>query len=307
MTLTTKILGAIALVMAAQQVSGDELRYSVVNGYGELPLAVVEAGERGQPGIMLIHGFAQSYIAFSRQLRSDLAGKFHIVAFDMRGHGASPKPWLASDYADSKIWADDVEAVMTATGLEKPVLVGWSYGGYVVSDFVRHYGVDRISGVALVGSLGGLVPASPSDMTDTLREIIANSERSRSLVLDDNLLAARATGELLSTSNMTPDERSNAFAMQVMMPAYVRRLMRSRDLDNIGLAPAFDVPVILIRGTEDMVMPADGTSALDKLLPSSELEIFDGAGHLPFVEEPERFNRIIAEFAVRAASARASH
>jgi non-heme chloroperoxidase len=195
------------LVAGVFQVAKAELRYSVVEGHGGVPLNVVEAGNRGAPGILLIHGFAQSYLAFTHQLDSDLAESFHIVAFDLRGHGVSAKPWNSEDYVGSRIWADDVQAVIDATGLNKPVLVGWSYGGYVLADYIRHYGVANIAGASLVGSPGGLVTAPPPQMTEEMRrEFLANSERSRSLDGHENMAAAKATGIVLSTPNMTDDD-----------------------------------------------------------------------------------------------------
>ncbi len=138
-----------------------ELTYREIEGYGGVPLNVIETGNKNGPGILLIHGFGQAAMAFRLQLDSDLANDFHIVAFDLRGHGLSGKPWQEDLVAPSEAWAGDVAAFISATNLENPVLVGWSYGGFVVSDYVRHFGLDGIAGINLVGSLGGLVPVRP--------------------------------------------------------------------------------------------------------------------------------------------------
>lgn len=296
-TLRQRIWLAILLVVGAPQAANAELRYSIVEGYGGVPLNVVEAGKRGAPGILLVHGFAQSYLAFKYQLDSNLAETFHVVAFDMRGHGVSAKPWNSEDYADSRVWADDLQAVIAATQLKNPVLVGWSYGGYVVTDYIRHFGVNNVAGVSLVGSPGGLVSGSPPAMTDDIKRMIANSERSRSLKGEDNLQAAKATGELLSTPNMTDKERDLAFAMQIMMPAYVRRLMRGRDLNNVDMVDALTLPVLLVRGADDTVISAETAQLLLEALSDARLSTYDATGHLPFFEDPKRFNRELADFA----------
>lgn len=136
-----------------------ETRLSEVVRPGPVHLLVAEAGDPRAPGILFIHGFAQSHLSFGRQFRSNLTAKYHLVAFDLRGQGGSDKPGTRADYADAKIWADDVAAVIKATGLRRPVLVGWSYGGYVALDYVRFYGIKGIAGLNLVGSLGGLAGA----------------------------------------------------------------------------------------------------------------------------------------------------
>jgi pimeloyl-ACP methyl ester carboxylesterase len=69
----------------------------------------------------------------------------------MRGHGLSDKP--RDGYNDSRLWADDVNAVIQALNLDHPVLSGWSYGPFVVLDYIRHYGEDRLGGLQFVGAV----------------------------------------------------------------------------------------------------------------------------------------------------------
>ena len=88
------------------------------------------------PSIVFIHGFSQSNLSWMRQTNSDLTKDFHIVTYDLRGHGNSDKPLEAARYRDGKVWADEVQAVIDAAGLKRPVLVGWSYAGRVMSDYV---------------------------------------------------------------------------------------------------------------------------------------------------------------------------
>ncbi len=70
---------------------------------------------------------------------------------DNRGHGMSERPVQPEHYVDAQLWADDVAAVIEQVDLERPVLVAWSYGGFIVSDYVRAYGTAEIAGVNLVG------------------------------------------------------------------------------------------------------------------------------------------------------------
>ena len=69
-------------------------------------------------------------LAWSRQLDSELARDHRLVAMDLRGHGLSEKPRDA--YGDSRLWADDVRAVIDALNLDRPVLCGWSHGPLVI-------------------------------------------------------------------------------------------------------------------------------------------------------------------------------
>ena len=70
-------------------------------------LAVYEWGDPAGPEVVLVHGFAQSHLCFEPQIRSDLVRHCRVVAFDMRGHGASAQPDDPSAYQGSRVWADD--------------------------------------------------------------------------------------------------------------------------------------------------------------------------------------------------------
>jgi non-heme chloroperoxidase len=93
-----------------------------VTGGGGLQLYVEETGNPNGRPILFIHGFSQCRLAWSKQLDSDLAQDFRLIAIDIRGHGLSEKPREA--YNDSKLWADDVQAVIQTLGLNRPVLSG---------------------------------------------------------------------------------------------------------------------------------------------------------------------------------------
>jgi pimeloyl-ACP methyl ester carboxylesterase len=122
--------------------------HRIAGGAG-VQLHVVEAGNPDGRPILFLHGFSQSWLAWSRQLDSELARDHRLVAMDLRGHGLSEKPRDA--YGDSRLWADDVHAVIDGLNLDRPVLSGWSYGPLVILDYVRHYGEDRIGGMHFVG------------------------------------------------------------------------------------------------------------------------------------------------------------
>jgi len=91
-----------------------------ITGGGNIQLNVVEFGNaRGHP-ILIVHGFSQCWLTWSRQLNSDLAADFRLVAIDLRGHGLSDKPRDA--YTDSRLWADDINAVVKTLRLDHPIL-----------------------------------------------------------------------------------------------------------------------------------------------------------------------------------------
>src|SRR5215207_7412082 len=122
-----------------------------ITGGGGTRLHVVETGNpRGRP-ILFLHGFSQCWLTWSRQMESDLAQEHRLVAMDLRGHGLSEKPRDA--YGDSRLWAEDICAVIRSRGLERPVLCGWSYGALVILDYLRHFGEAGVGGLHLVDAI----------------------------------------------------------------------------------------------------------------------------------------------------------
>ena len=154
----TKCILLLAMLLVAAVPVQAAWNFSTVAGDGGVPLNMATAGDPGKPGILFIHGIGQSHYSFVHQLNSDLADDFYLVSFDLRGHGASGKPWDAGAYTDNRAWARDVDAVMNASGLEHPVVVAWSYGTIVLMDYVREFGTSRLRSVVLTGATGGLLP-----------------------------------------------------------------------------------------------------------------------------------------------------
>ena len=122
-----------------------------ITGGGGVDLRVDETGDPDGQAVLFIHGYSQSRLCWTRQLESALAEEFRLVAVDNRGHGRSDKPEGA--YADSTLWAEDVQSVIEGLGLDRPVLVGWSYGGLIIADYLEAYGDEHIAGVNLVGAI----------------------------------------------------------------------------------------------------------------------------------------------------------
>jgi non-heme chloroperoxidase len=269
------------------------LRRSVTVSTDGVKLAVTEAGDPAAPAILFLHGFAQSSLSFGRQFGSELARRFHLVAFDYRGHGASDKPSDPAAYLGSQVWADDIAAVIAATRLHRPVLLAWSLGGYVAMDYVRHYGTDAIAGINMVASTGGLV-----DSFIMAAASAASEGPGVSADLSEFIRAAADTAESYATSQ-TAEERRTLFATELMMPAFVRQAMAARDNRHYDLLDAIGVPILFSNGTEDPLVPPDDMAKIRAALPAATHSTYDGAGHFPFVDDTARFNRELSAFVDR--------
>ena len=109
-----------------------------------------------------------------------MADSHHLLAYDLRGHGESAKPFDPSFYNEGRRWADELEAVIDGANVSKPILVGWSLGGRVLRQYLIHYGDRRISGLHFVSTRpfedpAVLAPASRANIAgrpDTLAKRI---------------------------------------------------------------------------------------------------------------------------------------
>jgi non-heme chloroperoxidase len=75
-----------------------------------------------------------------------------MVHLDLRGHGLSDKLADPAAFQDGKIWAEDIPAVISALRLNKPILAGWSYGGFIICDYIRHCGQENLGGLIFVAA-----------------------------------------------------------------------------------------------------------------------------------------------------------
>ena len=103
-------------------------------------LAIEAKGDPAAPEVLFMHGLRQSGLSWDKQFADPALAGFRVVRFDLRGHGDSDKPDAPSAYSDADRWADDVAAVIAATKLRRPILVGWSLGGCPSSGFLGQIG-----------------------------------------------------------------------------------------------------------------------------------------------------------------------
>jgi non-heme chloroperoxidase len=265
-----------------------------VEGGGGLRLHVREWGDPRGPAIFLIHGWSQNHLSWKHQFESDLTDEFRLVALDNRGHGMSEKPLEEENYTDERLWADDIAAVTSALDLDRPVLVGWSYGGFIISDYVRAHGEGEISGINYVA--GALL------LNENLDNIgpgfIDNVEGATAADLPTNISAMRSFIRACTAEPMSTEDWEATLCFNIVVPPQVRGAMvLSRQIDSDDVLSRMTVPVLVTHGDQDtVVLPSMAEHVLDTC-PTAEASWYEGIGHAPFLEDPERFNRDLADFA----------
>jgi pimeloyl-ACP methyl ester carboxylesterase len=263
-----------------------------VRGGAGVQLHVVETGNpKGRP-ILFIHGVSQSWLTWTRQLDSKLADNHRLVAIDMRGHGQSDKPQDA--YGDSKLWADDINAVIQELKLDHPVLSGWSYGPLLALDYIRHYGEDQIGGIQFVGGVSKL--GSQEAIAVLTPEFLGVVPQ---FLSPDSETCARGLEGLLRLCFAQQPSAAELKAMleyNVSVPAYVRQGMFSRSFDNDDLMPRIRKPVLLTHGAADGVVKPAVVEQHKAAMPHAQVQLMPNLGHGPFWEDAPAFNERLHAF-----------
>jgi pimeloyl-ACP methyl ester carboxylesterase len=268
-----------------------------ITGGAGTRLHVVEAGNPLGPPIVFIHGFSQCWRAWSRQLDSDLAADHRLVAMDMRGHGLSDKPTEA--YADSKLWADDVHAVIQDLKLNQPILCGWSYGSLVFLDYVRHYGDGAVGGLHFVGGISKL--GSEEALAVLTPEFLALVPGLLSPDTGVSTPALEALARLCFVQPLAQQELAAMLEDSVAVPSYVRQSLFARSSDNDDLLPMIRKPVLITHGADEAIVRGSIVGQHSTRIPHAEVHLMPGTGHAPFWEDAAAFNRRLRAFAASAA------
>jgi non-heme chloroperoxidase len=287
----------VAVPAATDSASAGSMKTHTVTGGGGLRLHVREWGKAGNTPIVFIHALSQNHLCWAKQYESELADHFRLIAYDLRGHGMSEAPLQAEYYADGRLWADDLAAVMGELHLDRPLLVGWSYGTFVIADYVRAYGQDRIAAIDLVGGAAKLGRAAFGTLIgpgflDHFADITADD-------LPTNIRGMRAFVRALLVKPLPAEELETALAWSIVVPARVRANLAARELDVDDVLSALEAPVLVSHGREDTAtLPAMAEHIL-ATCPTAEASWYDRVGHAPHLEEPERFNSELAALARR--------
>lgn len=255
-----------------------------------LSLSAAIAGAGTGDGVVFIHGILQARLCWKHQMADAGLGRWRLVAYDLRGHGFSSKPEGRAQYHDDGRWADDLLAVMDAAGLRRAVLVGWSYGGRVMLDFLdRHAGLGRVAGLVFVDANTKNAPghtAGADFLQQAASDDLATSIGGRLAFVDACFARPPAAADLREFA-----------ACNMLTPPATLRDMLGRPLERDALMAGLRLPTLVVQGARDGLCLMAAATHTAGTIPGARLSVFEGIGHAPFLEDAERFNAELAGFA----------
>jgi pimeloyl-ACP methyl ester carboxylesterase len=280
------------------------MKTHAVIGGGGVKLHVREWGRGDAPPILFIHGWSQNHLCWQKQYESRLAAEFRLVAFDLRGHGMSEAPEASEHYTEPQSWAADVAAIVEQLDLNRPVLVGWSYAGFVICDYIRTYGQDAIAGVNFVGAAVTLDQTALGSLIGPgFLDHVAGATTDD---LPSNIQAIRGFLRSCTVRPLPRDDYETALCWNMIVRPKVRAALVTRVINSDDVLSTLERPVLVIQGRNDsVVLPAMGDHIL-KMCRTSTASWYPDVGHAPFLEETARFNRELTEFAREATTSHLS-
>jgi len=255
----------------------------------------------GETTLILLHGFGASTFTWNRVI-IPLSKNYTVIAYDRTGFGFTSRPmpdeWSGESPYSPESQADQTIALMDRWGVEKAILIGSSAGGTIAALTAVKY-PERIKALILVDAAifkGGppdwLIPLIKIPQIKRLgplfvrRYFIGSSERARELAWHD---PSKLTAEILEGYKKPLRARNWDRALWEFALAYHPLNLEERLSD-------IKVPVLVITGDDDRIVPQEDSERIASKIPQAELVVIANCGHVPHEETPEEFLEAVNKF-----------
>jgi pimeloyl-ACP methyl ester carboxylesterase len=257
-----------------------------------------EAGDG--PVLLLLHGIAGSSRAW-REVMPELSEDHRVIAPDLLGHGESAKP--LGDYSLGA-FASGLRDLLGVLDVDRATIVGQSFGGGVAMQLAYQH-PELCERLVLVdsGGLGREVSLILRAVTlpgaDLLLPVLfpafvkERGDQVSRFLLRRGIRSGRAAEMWLAYRSLTESDNRRAF-VRTMRSVIDPGGQSVSALDRLYLATA--VPTLIVWGADDPIIPVSHAHAAHEAIPGSRLEIIEGVGHFPHVEDPARFTAVLRDF-----------
>jgi non-heme chloroperoxidase len=244
----------------------------------------------GRP-IVLLPGVTTGIRFFDHQL-AGISDDHRTIAIDYRGHGRSEKTELGHTVPQ---YAQDVAAFLDQQALDEVVLVGWSMGALVAWEYLDQFGPERIDGLVIVDMAASAFAWEDYEYDETdftqLRETLELVQTDYTSLIEGQIELTFKDPPSAETRQLVFDEisRPPPSVKSAIIFDYTTR-------DYRDLLPDIDVPALVCAGADEKWRTVAAVEHVADLLVNTEFEIFEESGHCLMLEEPEQFNRVVADF-----------
>ncbi|KAK0634038.1 putative hydrolases or acyltransferase [Immersiella caudata] len=255
------------------------------------------------PPVVFSHGWPLNSDNWENQMHFLGNQGYRVIAHDRRGHGRSSQPWTGNDM---DTYADDLLQLFVHLNLTDATMVGHSTGGGEVARFLgRHASTDPtlVSKAVLVGAITPVLGAIPSNPSGVPLSVFENDRETIRKQGRAQLFWDLPSGPFFNF-DLHPENKSLALiqswfdqAMQAGLVNVFDCITAFSETDFTEDLKKTDIPVLLIHGGEDKLVPVENTAKKAvKLLKKGSLKVYDGADHGLPNTYAERVNGDLLEF-----------
>jgi non-heme chloroperoxidase len=251
----------------------------------------------GKP-VVLIHGYPLNSNSWERQERDLLDAGHRVVRYDRRGFGRSSQPTSGYHY---DTFAADLNALLDHLGLDDVALVGFSMGTGEVTRYIGRYGTDRVRCAALLGAIPPFLLKTDDNPEGVDGKVFEGIEAA--IVKDRYAYFKDFLDNFYNVDQLAPDRISEqawqaSFNVAAAASPYATFVcVESWLTDFRDDLPRFDVPTLVIHGTEDRILPIAATAdRLPGLIEDLRLIHVEGGPHNIGWTHPEQVNKPLLEF-----------
>jgi len=257
----------------------------ILNG---ININYIVAGEGG--AIVLIHGHPFDHTMWQPQIDA-FSDQFKVIVPDLRGYGKSTLP--ATGATRFEDYATDILLLLDALGVDSFHVAGLSMGGQLAMETYRQ-APSRVKSLILADTFASL------DTPEGKKTRIEGADRMEREGMGG--YAGESIHKMIKADHVTtmPDVAAHVMRMMTSTnPKAAATAMRARSerIDYLGeVLPKIEIPVLVVVGRQDEFTPVAKAEEMHAALKNSKLIIIEDAGHMPNLERPDEFNKVVLEF-----------
>jgi 3-oxoadipate enol-lactonase len=257
-------------------------------------LAYDLVGRESAPIVCFAHALAADSGMWAEQVPAVLAQDFRALRIDMRGHGGSDA--VSGDYTLGAL-ADDIAAVLDALEISRVHFLGLSIGGMIGEALALKHGA-RVASLFLCES----PPASLVNANAIWTPRVKAVRDAGSLELIADATMERWLTPAFRAHNPVRWRQIRDTVAATSVDGYCSCVTALSHFDFTRDLPKLTVPALVLYGEDDKASSHEETQRLAALIPGGQFVGFFGARHLPNVEDPDRFNRILSDWLARVSA-----
>jgi len=240
----------------------------------------------GEP-LVFIHGFASKKESWTHQF--SLAGKYRIIAVDLRGHGESN----ITEGISINQFAKDVIDLLDHLNIEKAHFCGLSMGGVIIQEIYKQF-PKRVKSMILSNTTSVSLPSSLKFLSPNSFKNLETIDESFPIKEYQKAVAAKC---VYNKSNTALVEEVAKIGIDLKLETATKTIKQIYDVNYLPMLACAKVPILVIGGAYDEALPVFfAKQTYLATLRKADFVIIDKAGHMPNIECKEKYNEILERF-----------